>query len=366
MKRTGPDKKAKKKSAGEGQAVRHIRQIDVLKGLAIIAVIIIHTFSDTILAAIGGPFHVMQAVPVFILLAAFTSAYALVAHQKKTLAASYDVSILIRRVKRILGPYLVVWIIQFALILSIFSVLSGYSFSQYVNYFPYQGLDIVLNFFSGGQGPGSYFIPVILQQILLLPLLYWIAQRSPERMLAVAFILSIFLEYLAIVTGVPPWLYDILYTRYLFAGALGIWLVFRKDSIPKWLYAGVLLSIAYIIAVQYFSFQFWFIYPAWSFYHAFSYFWTVIIVIAGLRMLPSGSLSGILSALEQIGKASWHIFLVQMTFLFFAWPVLVQFITSAVSLVIVAAVNLAVCLSLGYGFYRLHNAVAGKTGGTTA
>lgn len=366
MKKIGRAKKVKEKYAGEEQSAHHIRQIDILKGLAIISVILIHTFSDKILAAIGGPFYIMQAVPVFILLAAFTSAYALMAYQKKTLAASYDISILIRRMKRILGPYLVIWIIQVALIFYILSTIPNYYWSQYVNYFLYQGFDIVLNFFSGGQGPGSYFIPVILQQILILPLLYYVAQHSPERMLVIAFVIDIFLEYLAIAAGIPTWLYDILYIRYLFAGALGIWLVFRKDSIPKWLYAGVLASIVYIIAVQYFAFKVWFIYPAWSFYHAFSYFWTVLIVITGLRMLPSGSLSGILSVLEKLGKASWHIFLAQMTVLFFLWPVLVQSITSAAAIIVLPLINLAVCLSLGYGFYLLHNAVSGKIGGATA
>ncbi|OPY35934.1 MAG: Acyltransferase family protein [Methanoregula sp. PtaU1.Bin051] len=362
MRKPRRDKKAKEKGAGGEAAVQHIRQIDVLKGLAVIAVILIHTFSDNILAAIGGPFHIMQAVPVFILLAAFTSAYALVTYRKKTLAAVYDLSIIFRRMKRILGPYVVVWIAELVLILYVISKIPNFPF-QYVNNFAYDGFGIVLNFFSGGQGPGSYFIPVILQQILLLPLLYYLAQRtSPERMLAVAFILDIALEYLTIAAGIPAWLYGLLYTRYLFAGALGIWLVFRKDSIPKWLYAGVITSIAYIVAVQYFNFQFPFIYPAWSFFHAFSYFWTVLIVIAGLQLLPSGSLTGILSALEKLGKASWHIFLTQMAFLFFAWPVLVQFTVSDASIVILPVLNLAACLSLGYGFYLLHITVSKTIG----
>jgi peptidoglycan/LPS O-acetylase OafA/YrhL len=344
----------KKRNGRQEQAPKkHIRQIDILKGLAIISVILIHTFSDQYLMAIGAPFYIYQAVPVFILVAAFTSTYALVTYQKRTLTQCYDTSIIIRRLKRILGPYLIIWIIQLLIILYIVTLNLNIQF-QYLNHFSYHGFDLILNFFSGGQGPGSYFIPVILQQILLIPIFYYLALRSPDYMLVVIFILDLCLEYLAIITGIPPWLYTLLYIRYMFAGALGVWLVFQKDAIPKWLFIGVLASFVYIFAVQYLNFQFWFIYPAWGFFHAFSYFWTVILVILGLRLLPSGSFRGIFTILEKLGKASWHIFLVQMTFLFFLWPIFVQFADSVISVILLPIINLTACLFLGYGFYLLH------------
>ncbi|MCD2136738.1 OpgC domain-containing protein [Salinicoccus halitifaciens] len=48
--------------------------IDILKGLAIIAVILIHSLPDEMLLAILSPFYIWQAVPVFMLLAGYNTA----------------------------------------------------------------------------------------------------------------------------------------------------------------------------------------------------------------------------------------------------------------------------------------------------
>ncbi len=42
----------------------HFTQVDILKGLAIILVILMHTYNRELLLAIGAPFYVFQAVPV--------------------------------------------------------------------------------------------------------------------------------------------------------------------------------------------------------------------------------------------------------------------------------------------------------------
>lgn len=347
MKKNKPGKKAG--TPEEQTRSYHFRQIDILKGLAIISVILVHTFSNEILMAIGAPFHIWQAVPVFLLLAGFTSAYALASYKKKTLAQSYDIPIIIRRLRRILGPFLIIWIVQSLIVLYIILTRSNLPI-QIPNHFLYRGFDIVLNFLSGGQGPGSYFVPVILQQIFLIPLFYYLALRSPDRMLVIAFTLDIFLEFCMVIAAIPPWLYSILCIRYIFAGALGVWLVFRKDAVPKWLFACALASLVYIYVTQYLNFQFWFIYPGWSFFHVFSYFWTVVIVFAGLQFLPREATHAIPLILEELGKASWHIFLVQMTFFFACWGTIMQYTDSAI---VSPVITLAACLSLGYGFYKL-------------
>jgi len=348
---------------------KNIKQIDILKGLAIISVIIIHTFSNEILMAIGAPFHIWQAVPVFILLAGFTSTYALLNYQKRSLAQSYDISIIIRRLKRLLGPYLIIWIFQFLIIFILTTYISLIVFDP--NYFSYQGFDWLFNFFSGGQGPGNYFIPIILQQILIIPFFYYLALRSPNRMLAIAFILDLAFEYLAIISGIPPWAFSILYIRFIFAGALGVWLVFQKDTVPKWLLIGGLASIVYIFAVVYLNFQFWFLYPGQSFFNVFSFFWTIIIVILGMRLIPSGPSHRIFTILEQLGKASWHIFLIQMTFFSFLNGIFLKFVLGVphvslmtfnviFCLMVNLMVNLMACLSLGYGFYQVQIWVSKK------
>jgi len=58
---------------GTGDARKtRINQVDLLKGLAVISVILIHLFPAYLLSMTGAPFYYWQAVPVFLLLAAFT------------------------------------------------------------------------------------------------------------------------------------------------------------------------------------------------------------------------------------------------------------------------------------------------------
>ena len=45
--------------------------IDVIKGLGILSVILLHTFNTEYLLKIGAPFYIWQAVPVFIILQGF-------------------------------------------------------------------------------------------------------------------------------------------------------------------------------------------------------------------------------------------------------------------------------------------------------
>ena len=107
-------------SGDEAPKKIYFTQIDILKGLAIISVILMHTYSEKLLAAIGAPFYLFQAVPVFLLLAAFNNAQSLASLKKGSLAQCYDIAIILRRMKRLMVSYTVIWIIQLVLY-------SGYS-----------------------------------------------------------------------------------------------------------------------------------------------------------------------------------------------------------------------------------------------
>ena len=289
--------------------------------------------------------------------------------------ALYDPAVLIRRYKRVLGPYLVIWTLQVCLVLAFlpamflpdaFSSLSSGTIS------------LLVSFFTGGFGPGSYFIPVILQQILLLPLLYWTAVRfSPDRMLVFALVINIALEACAVATGLSPSIYTNSFIPYFMAAACGVWLAFHKKEITPWMVAAGLASVAYIAAVYYFNFHFVFIDTAKGFFNVFSYFWTLLLVAAGLRYLSPKSVTLPSRILRELGKASWHIFLVQMTFLFFFQTPMVNAIDKAVPstgpvsefifLSILTIPSLIICLLVGYGYYlaeeKIRTHLAGKYAG---
>ncbi|OPY36848.1 MAG: hypothetical protein A4E35_01685 [Methanoregula sp. PtaU1.Bin051] len=335
--------------------------VDILKGLAAISVILIHTFSPVLLSVTGAPYHIWQAVPVFLLLAAFTGALSYRWLDRTTLSGLYDLAILIRRYKRILVPFAVVWAVEVIVLLLLPQQMSWYA--GYSGQILSGGVGIVVSFFSGGIGPGNYFIPLIIVQIFAIPILYWLAVRfSPGKMVVSIFILDMVFQYVLYLAGIHTFVPGLTYVNYVVLTALGIWLALEKHPQTAVLAAAGILSAAYITAVYYFNFQFWFIAPLAGFFSEFSYFWTLVLVVTGLRFLPSTSLSKAWSIVADLGKASWHIFLVQMAFLAFFNDSLLAFIDSAIpgpdlGWLLVAQVGftllvLAVCLPAGYGFYR--------------
>jgi peptidoglycan/LPS O-acetylase OafA/YrhL len=346
-------------SSGTAQKSR-INQVDLLKGLAIISVILIHIFPIWFLTWTGAPFYLWQAVPVFLLLAAFTGSLAYKSQKRKNLADCYDPSLLIRRYKRILLPFALIWILQ--LIVILFIIPPNFPLDSVNVYSLRSGIpEMLANFFSGGSGPGNYFIPVILQQIIILPVFYWLAVRfSPDRMLIIAFMTNIALEFSLVLAGVPPGIYGILYVPYFMAGAAGVWLAFQSKKIVPGLIVAGIASAGYIAAVFYFNFHLWFI-DTNGFFNVFSYFWTLLLVAAGLHWLSSQSVTIQSRTVRELGRASWHIFLVQMTFFLFFKTALVNAINTAIpgtgllhSLVCLSVMtipSLGICLLSGYGFY---------------
>jgi len=274
----------------------------------------------------------------------------------------YGRSLLSRRFKRLLAPFTLLFIIQLAILCVI-------------NIKEITLRNIVISYISGGYGPGGYFIPVILQGVLVLPILYLWAIRNPKYFLLSTFLISLVLEYLMIITFIPEWAYRLLYVRYLFAGALGVLLAVSKQATYKKMICGALISFIYIFAVNYLNVQFWFLYPAWSSQHAPSYFYPLLLIVAGLTYLPNVSKNFISAAIERFGRASWHIFLVQMTF-FLALGEVVRslFLGDIITLpetlnistvlpfvpgfVLLTCFNLGVCLFLGCIFFDCEEMIA--------
>jgi peptidoglycan/LPS O-acetylase OafA/YrhL len=350
-------------SGRKERAVR-LTGLDLLKGLAIISVILIHTLSVKIMALIGAPFDIGQAVPLFILIAGYTGAYAYLRYGADTLRKCYDPSILIRRLLRVLAPYTLMWIVQIVILVVILQ--QGFT-----------AVSLLMNFLSGGNGPGSFFVPVIVQHILILPVLFILALRNPRTLLAVTFLLDILLEIVFIAGNVPEAAATLMYTRYLFAGALGVYLATSPRPGSRTLAVAGIAGFLSIAIINYTR-----LIPALTpvsvtsgVSHAVAYLWTLVLVVAGLAWLPETNLGRAYRWLEQVGRASWHIFLVQMTFFCFLWepiqglfllPLQVLIPRAIDFLVIPVGVLLAlgICCMTGYLWYAAGMYLAGKSRNT--
>jgi peptidoglycan/LPS O-acetylase OafA/YrhL len=204
---------------------------------------------------------------------------------------------------------------------------------------------------TGGYGPGSFFVPVLIQLIVILPILYLLARRNLFLMLFAAFVFNLSFETYALRYEIPDWIYRLLFIRYLFAFGLGIWLAIGKDR--RWSVVGGIMSAIYITGVNYFGFS-PLAQPSWGSQNALAFVWPLVLVEIGLSVAPKRANSICIRSISEIGKASYHIFLIQMVYF---WT-LGRFINtlSCTSFII----NVIVCVLLGYAFYYISCSTANE------
>ncbi len=308
-------------------------QIDLLKALSIISVIILHSVTDqTMRNQLGIPFLVLQAVPIFMIIMGFNNSMSYMKHNAITLKEIYTWSLLKHRLDRIL------WVFMFAVTLEALVAV-------FINNIKF--IDIMLLYLQGGVGPGSYFVPVMIQTLIVLPVLYISANKNANFMLLSAFIVNMAFEIYAYKYCMSNEVYRLLFPRYLFAVALGVWIVKIKNV--KWpaVIIGAVISLIYITSVHYFGLiNMYPVQPDWLSQNAPAYLWPFAIFLFGIKILPAQA-SGILEYFAKVGRASYHIFLVQMVYFWTASGLM----KGKMPMIIFIVINLCICLIAGYVFY---------------
>lgn len=304
-----------------------VNQIDIIKGIAIVSVIILHTLLAETKTDLYAIYHIGQAVPIFMMVAGFVG---YLSYQKKNitdLKKCYHPHLLLSKYKRLCIPFTIIFIFELLIIndLSIIELLKLYLF--------------------GAEGVGSYFIPVMFQHIILFPIIYILVVKKSNLALLFLFIIGILFEFSVNVSGSIRHFYSDLYGRYIFAVALGAYIAHHNNKINKMIIViGSLFSIIYIYLSIYTGVEF-FRHDCCIPYQAPAYFYTALLFLGGLYALPS-EIGKYSYYVAELGKASWHIFLFQMLH-FWLLPVENDTIYSLIF-------NSVVCLTVGYQFYKLN------------
>lgn len=313
-------------------------QIDYLKGLAIISVILLHSMTVKQRDLIGGTYYILQAVPVFLILVGYNTVHSYLNKGFTDLRSCYEKSNMIKKFKKILVPFIYIWVLElFILIIT----------KQFIT-----PKILIFSFITGGWGPGGYFVTLMIQFIIIIPLLYKLARYNRYIMLISAFIINMIFELFSFYSNISGNYYRIIAFRYLFVVALGVYLALYQIKRRKLLLAGILFSLIYITSINYFGVNLP-VYHAWQSQNAPSFLWPFALVIIGLKKLPSRSKTFIGRALEEIGKKSYHIFLFQA--LYFISLVRV---TSHLKVYFAVPVNVCLCVTLGLLFYYIEDKIS--------
>lgn len=252
--------------------------VDSLKGIAIIAVLALHALDTSMIERTWAWFHYAQAVTVFAVLMGYNG----LRTRTSPLLAYYA-----RRARRLLPPYGVVWVGSLLIGLIAGGLLWGGP--TLMGAPPQAGV------------PGAYFVALLFQFTLILPALRWAWERSPVATLVGAALIDVGFEVAAKAAGVDGFFYASCVARHLFAIALGMWLADGRRVWP-FLLLGLPYLAAFTAGYRVSAFN-----SAWQAQSLSAAGYVVCLVAVALRLLERAP-----RVLAEIGRASYHIFLVQM------------------------------------------------------
>lgn len=273
--------------------------IDFLKAYAIVFVVVSHSFPVSLWNYCQFRIWADMQVPMFVLIQVF-HAY------KKGTAPSIKWSSML---KRIVLPFVGIqtFILAFRLL---FTSESTHNV-------------LISSVYGGGYGPGSYYFWIYIQVAIILVILWPLVKKISRIKLTLIFLLiSVGFEILFSLVDFPDRIYRLLAVRYLFLVPLAlIWLEDRVELNV----INVILSLLSIAAVIYFSFFHFDLEPffyntGWSFHRWICYFYLPYLLTFALWFLFSKirKYDWIETAIKEIAKSSYEIYLIQMlVFVFF-------------------------------------------------
>ena len=301
-------------------------QIDFLKAVMIFLVIFDHMVSWNIKSDIGVALWERISIPVFLVILGFNMGHSFRGQGDLSLKQLYSWSYFKKKILRYIVPFLILYAAStfIGLFMYGFDFIAMYD----TQYSPEHGIINLFYLILPFWGPGNWFIPVLLQSILVVPLLYWGFTKKPILTLILTFGIEILMQLIVFFTkiGYPYSSWEEVYVYTLFASSLpyylsavglGLWLssghkLTEKRNILLWILLPI--SLWYIIAYQFFDFRF--IIEGERFlrgdYTLLVFPYSAFLVLLALNFLPKTSNSWISRKISVIGRSTYHILLTQI------------------------------------------------------
>lgn len=314
--------------------MKRIYLIDYLKAVCVIMVIITHyDWTDKIHG--WFLFGINMAVPIFMLISGYNFTASGLKKADGEFLKMYQPDLMVPRIVRFTGPFVFIYTLEIIL-----KVAQGKEYSP---------LDVFGRFFEGGYGPGSYYYPLMLQLLIVFPIIFCLVKKLGAGGVILAAFLNFNYEIMIHMADVELDTYRLLIFRYLFLLALGCYLFFHvQGKIRPWVLAAMFsVGFGYLYAIYYADYdpQLFTYWTRTSMMTAFYIFPLVYLLFRyGMKIQIPGKAGEIMSG---IGRASYHIFLVQMVYYHFDFCDIFEPMPGETEVL----VHIALCLAAGYMFY---------------
>lgn len=309
--------------------------LDYLKAVCVLMVIVTHyDWADK-----TSPFFTLMinmAVPVFMIISGYNFAMSNSKKADGKLKKMYRWNVIKPKLIRFLVPFFTICLIEIVLLI--------------INEKKVHPGRI---FLLGAYGPGSYYVPIMLQLLVIFPIIYILIDRNAKFGITLAAVANLLFEIAVKVFEIDKYYYRLSIGRYLLLIAFGCYLYLhpehrvKKYQMCMMFFAG----LAYIIAVFGFDKEL-ILFEYWKTTAMPVAFYIFPIVIQLFRRFYHSRIPGNLGKLlTWMGQASYHIFLIQMVYYHFelggeimeaAWYIAVPF-------------NILVTVPMGLAFYEVDN-----------
>ncbi|MDD6057466.1 MAG: acyltransferase [Clostridiales bacterium] len=283
------------------QQENRIQFLDYLKAICVLMVIVTHyDWKDK-----TSPFFTMlinMAVPIFMMISGYNFAMSNRRNTGGNLGRMYGWQTIKPKLIRFLSPFFVICLIEMILL-----------------YLGDRSIRPLRIFLLGAYGPGSYYVPIMLQFLVIFPILYMLVEKNAKLGLFAAGMLNLLFEIAVKYMEMEKYYYRLSIGRYLLLIAFGCYLyLYPKHRVKRYqMIFMFLLGMAYLVAVFGFEKDLP-LFPYWKTTAMPVAFYIFPIVILLFRKFYHSTIKGGAGRLlAWIGKASYHIFLVQMVYYHF-------------------------------------------------
>ncbi|UCC18317.1 MAG: acyltransferase family protein [Promethearchaeota archaeon] len=320
----------------------HFFQIDFLKAAMIFLVIFDHIVSWGLKGDMAVELWERISIPVFLVIMGFNMGLSFKRHEANTLKDLYSWRYFKSKIIRYIMPFAILYGASTLIGLIIYRF--NFDLMYNMQFSPNHGIPNLITGIMLFWGPGNWFIPVLIQSIFIMPLIYWGFTKKPILTLILCFLIEIAMQMIVfffIGTLYPEGIFS--YPKYhilsvfmnsilfyLSAVGLGMWFSFghKLNAKRNWfIWILFTISLTYLIAYEFFEVRFiietgpnpWDVIPLLrGDYHFLVFPYSAVLVLIIIRFLPqrintnNRIIKATSNAISQIGKATYHILLTQI------------------------------------------------------
>jgi hypothetical protein len=304
-------------------------QIDFLKAAMIFLVIFDHIVAWSVKSYIAVTLWERISIPVFLVILGFNASKSFQRKEPATLRELYSWGYFKNKIIRYIIPFLVLYIAS--TLIGLFIYKFDFAAMYDGQFYPSHG---IMNYFVGilpFWGPGNWFLPLLFQSILIMPLLYKAFKKSPILALILCFIIEIVMHLIVfffigdlypggVLSLKKLHILNMFMTStlfYLSGIGLGMWFSFghkleHNRNFFMWIIYPI--SLGFIVAFQFYGFRIMIgnIPLLRGDYHLLIFPYSAFLFLLAMKFLPQRSEGRISRAISLIGKSSYHILLIQI------------------------------------------------------